>query len=245
MPLDNQGNLAGVTGANGRLYYRDGANWYEVQGVSSMAIAPDQAQAQTQTGFEGTVTFPGAPTIGQATFETASVVPLHRSWKYLADEENRPSVSLRFETARREIAASAASGETVAIATAAAGAAAAATLAGITQAELGTEGVARGMVLVAGNDLTDKDAFYVIEQLSGDGLMGMMVSRLDGGAISTMVAATRFSVIVPILRWTISGAVVSVPKGDIDTGSPITGQLIIQPRRSVELPVAVGEHTGA
>ena len=243
MPLDNQGNLAGVTGANGRLYYRQGANWYEVQGVSSMAIAPDQAQAQTQTGFEGSVTFPGAPTIGQATFETASVVPLHRSWKFLeAARAGSQQVLLNFETQRRSILDRSGGDDTAAIATTGA-----VTFAETTIASLQTAGVARGMVLDmnAANGV-DNDDFYIIEQISPDGMVVSKAITSDGGgAIASPVTAANFAIIIPILQWAIAGTVISVPKGDIGTESPITGQLIIQPRQSVPLPTPVGEHRGA
>ena len=247
MPLDRQGQLAGVTGRGGRLFYQDNRDWNEVQGVSSMAIAADTAQTQTQTGFEGSVSFAGAPEIGAVTFETASIMPLHRSWKYLAAQQRVGNpILLNFETRKREITATGAS-ETVSIAkNATAGGSAAANLVGITQAQLGAAGVARGMILVADDaDGADEvqDNLFVIERMVGDGLAGMVVSKADGSAID-QVTATAFSVIVPIFRWAIPGTITSVPKGDIGVESPITGSLVVQPRTSLADPVVALKHRG-
>ena len=241
MALDRQGQLAGVTGQGGRLFYQDGSEWNEVQGVSSMAIAPDTAQTQTQTGFEGSVSFPGSPEIGAVTFETASIMPLHRSWKFLAAAQRAgDSVLLRFETRKREITAGAASGETAAIA-----ATGVVTLAGITVADLAAAGVARGMVLVASGsgsapDDTDTSQMFVIQSMTDTTIT---VTTLAGAAPSA-VSAGRFSVIIPIFRWNIPGTVTSAPKGDIGVESPITGSLVVQPRTSLADPEAVGDHSG-
>ena len=212
MALDNQGQLAGVTGQGGRLFYQDGSDWNEVQGVSSMAIAADTAQTQTQTGFEGSVSFPGSPEIGAVTFETASIMPLHRSWKYLAAQQRAGNpILLNFETRKREIAAYDGNNETVTI-TASTGAAVLGSA--LTQEALGAAGVARGMILVADDAARadeDPDNYFVIERLSGQGTAGMVVSKVTGSIAD--VAATGFSVIIPIFRWSIPGTDDERPEG--------------------------------
>lgn len=241
MALDRQGQLAGVTGRNGRLYYDAGSgSWNEVQGVSSMAVAPDQAQSQTSSAFEGDLAIVGNPTIGAVTFAVASMMPIHRSWRFLAAARTSgDAVLLNFETAKRTLRGYSAAGETIAVAANSG----AATLVGVTQAALAAAGIARGHVIVASNDETDTDDFLVIQQMSGDGLTGMVVSPLAGAAKA--VAATRFSIIAPIMRWTVAGQVTSLPVGDATVDAPLTGSLVVQPRNSVGLPVAVGGHRGA
>ena len=224
MPLDRQGALAGSTGSRCRVFYQDG-EWKEVPGIGSFELAPSTRTSTTYSAFEGAFSTTGAQEIGAATFEVASFLPNHRAWAYL-DKQFRANdnVQLRVETTKTDVFIS--GDGTVAIDTS-----------GVCTFSNGVvdqmSNVARGHQILSGTRA------FTIESIT-DATPPVFTVKPDGSAL----AAAKFSVIMPIIRWQITGKLSSSGGSSVSEDAVNSAQFIVQPAALVPLPEVVTKHTG-
>ena len=90
--------------------------------------------------------------------------------------------------------------------------------------------VARGMQIVTAS------ARYTIEDIDTD-------NKIYVTPPASAVAAIKFQVIFPILRWLVVGKLSSHGGASISEDAATSSQFIVQPSGRVPLPVPVASHT--
>jgi len=227
---DRRGRLAGTTAAAARIYYNDDGEWKELPGIGQMELTPDSSQSSTYSAFEGAFAVSGTPEIGQATFEINSLMPHHPGWKFMeAARQAKRDVQLRAETPNTVIFTA---DKKAMVAIAKAGGAVTFSGSGSGSAATDLEAAARGHCFRIGAKL------YTIESISD---ADTPVFACEPPAAD--VAAATYSVVWPIMRWSISGGIATYGGATLAEDAATSGQMVIQPRVSVPPAVIAAEHT--
>ena len=234
---ERQGKLAGTTGARAIVLYNEDGTWKGVQGLGQMQINPGQAQSSTYSAFEGSFSTTGAEEIGTVSFEINSFMANHPSWKYIAAQRKaRANIQLRVES-QEQVIYNANEGSMIALTNA-------------------------GVVTLSGNggskktDLVDAargHAFKTAAKLltirsisdAADPVIKCEIQRDGAGAAEALNATAWTQIVVPILRWNISGKIATFGGATLQEDAAISGQLVVQPTSAIELPMMQLTHTAA
>ena len=225
---DRQGTVAGTTGRNARVYYNDGTNYKELQGIGNFEVGDGNVQSNTYNAFEGSFSETGTEEVGPVTFQVTSFMPAHPSWQFMQTQANAGNtVELRVESREKQIAGGLRAGiATTGVVTF--------NPAWATQTAV-PAGVAKGHALKIGS------ALYIIESISDADAPVVRVSPAPGSAVAQAAA----TIVFPILRWLITGSISQMPKGSLEADAALTGTFVVQPAARVQLATPVLAHTVA